>query len=110
MFAVVRTRLVPVLAAVLSLLGSATAAEAGWVTLRNDSREILVVQETVTTSGSTKRYRPVRLRPGESVREFQPTGATVKLEIFDGKTSSRLLCTKTRTTQEKDQTFSITID
>ncbi len=106
----VRVRFLSLVAALVSVLGSARAADAGWVTVRNDTNRVLVVQETVTTNGQPMRCKPVRLLPGESVRAFQPTGASIKVEVFDGQNPAKNLYSGSQTSREKDQTFSITTD
>jgi hypothetical protein len=110
MFAVVRERVLSLAAALFAVVGSAGGAEAGWVTIRNDTNRVLVVQETVTCKGPPTRCKPVRLLPGESVKGFQPTGANLKIEVFDGQNQARSLYSGTQTSREKDQTFSITAD
>src|SRR5439155_8849270 len=98
------------IAALAGVVVSASMAEAGWVTLRNDSKDVLIIQETVTANGTPRRCKPVRLRPGEAVREFHPNGSSVKLEIFNEKAQTQSLYSGTRTTADRDQTFSITSD
>ena len=70
--------------ALLFAAWSSRSAEAGWMTLKNDSNRVLVVQETVVAKdGTLKRGKPIRLLPGETLREFQ-AGPTVKrVEIYD---------------------------
>ena len=77
-------RLLPLLAAFVLLTGTTGAADAGWVTITNETGRVVVIQETLAANGQPKRCKPVRLLPGESVREFQPA-ATVKVEVFDGQ-------------------------
>jgi hypothetical protein len=110
MFAGVRVRCLSAAAAVLVVLTSAGAAGAGWVVIRNDTNRVVVVQETVTSNGQPMRCKPVRLLPGESVKAFQPNGASIKVEVFDGQNPTRNLYSGNQTSREKDQTFSITSD
>ncbi|MBX9627425.1 MAG: hypothetical protein K2X82_26715 [Gemmataceae bacterium] len=83
-------RLLPLLAAFVLLTGTTGAADAGWVTITNETGRVVVIQETLAANGQPKRCKPVRLLPGESVREFQPA-ATVKVEVFDGQQPGRPL-------------------
>lgn len=110
MFATVRVRFLSVAIALLALVGTAGAAEAGWVTVRNDSNRVLIVQGTVNCKAQPMRCKPVRLLPGESVRVFQPNGASVRVEVFDGQNPSRNLYSGNHPGRDKDQTFSITSD
>ena len=90
----VTRRLLPLFAAFVVLTGTTGAADAGWLTLRNDTDRVLVIQETLDQNGQPKRCKPVRLLPGESVREFQPAGP-LKVEVFDGQRPGQsLLCTE----------------
>jgi hypothetical protein len=106
----VSRRLLPLLAAFLVLTGTTAAADAGWVTLRNDTRRVVVIQETtVEFNGQPKRGKPVRLLPGESVRGFQPAG-TVKVEVFDGQNPGRPLYSGELAVKGDRQTFAVGAD
>lgn len=83
-------RLLPLLAAFLFLTGTTGAADAGWVTITNETGRVVVIQETLPGPVQPKRCKPVRLLPGESVREFQAAGP-VKVEVFDGQQPGRPL-------------------
>lgn len=109
MVALIQNRLLPLAVAFLALTGPTGAADAGWITLRNDTDKVVVVQGSVTCGGQLKRYKPVRLLPGESVREFQPAGE-VKVEVFDGKTPGRSLYAGTVTVTAEKQAFAVGAD
>ncbi len=84
MFAAIRRRVLPALAVALTVVGSAPAADAGWITIQNDTGRVVVVQTTVSTNNQPRRGRPVRLLPGEHLREFH-AAASVQVEVFEGQ-------------------------
>ena len=47
--------------------GGDSAANASWLTIRNDTRQPVVVQETSNVNGRVKRGKPATLLPGESL-------------------------------------------
>ena len=82
-------------------------AEAAWVTIRNNTPQTIVVQETLIVNGQVKRGRPTTLLPGESFREFIPAPTTKKVEIIDPKRPPRLLWSGMLKCAEETQTFSV---
>jgi hypothetical protein len=104
MLAAFHHRCLTLAAALLAAAGTAPAAEAGWVTIQNDTGRVVVVQTTVTSNGQPRRGRPVRLLPGEHVREFHPT-PSVQVEVFDGQPQDRSLYCGTLTLRPDPQTF-----
>ncbi|MBX9579531.1 MAG: hypothetical protein K2X87_04415 [Gemmataceae bacterium] len=105
----VSRRLLPLLAAFFVLTGTTGAADAGWVTLKNDTQRVVVIQETVDSHGQPKRCKPVRLLPGESVREFQPAG-TVKVEVFDAQNPGQPLYAGELAVKGDRQAFAVGLD
>src|SRR5687768_3934548 len=91
MFPVLRSRLLTLTAALVLFVGSAGAADAGWVTIRNDTNATIVLQQTTCANGQPKRGKPVRLLPGETVREWQCGGTVTKVEVFDGQNPNKSL-------------------
>lgn len=104
MFAATRRRVLPALAALLAVVGSAPAADAGWVTIQNDTGRVVVVQTTSGTPEQPRRGRPVRLLPGEQLREYH-AAASVQVEVFDGRPQDRSLFHGTVTLRTDPQTF-----
>ncbi len=97
------------LAAILfAVVGSSSAADAGWVTIQNDTGRVVVLQTTATTGGQPKRGRPVRLLPGEQVREFH-SAPSLQVEVFDGQPQDRSLYCGTLTLRTEAQTFLVTL-
>lgn len=103
-----RTWLVPVATALLAVAGVAGAADAGWVSIKNDTNRVIVVQGSATAKGQSKRCKPVRLLPGETAREYHlPPFVTV--DVFDGRNPTKLLHTGTVPIRGEHQGFSISV-
>lgn len=102
-----RSWLLALAAASFAVAGPARAAD-GWVTLKNDTRQVVVVQETVVCNGLVKRGKAIRLLPGETVREFQAGPAVKKVEVFDGRNPGKLLYSGNLNFSGSAQTFTIT--
>lgn len=56
---------------------------AGWMGFRNDTKETIVIQETVVVGGQTRLGRPQRLFAGEAVRDNPLPGGQRRVNIFD---------------------------
>lgn len=110
MFLPLRTRLLALTATLLAVAGSARSADGGWITFKNNTRQVVVVQETVVCNGVTKRGKPIRILPGETLREFQATPAVRKFEVFDGRNPGKPLFTGNLNCLASQQTFSIASD
>jgi len=104
----IRSLFVPLVA--VALLAFAGNAEAGWVTIKNDTTKTLVLQETVTTDGTVKRGTSIRLLPGETVREFRTTPAVKSVVVFESAKPATTLYRGELSCTEECQTFSITCD
>ena len=70
---------------VLLALAGSNSAFAGWMGFRNDTKDTIVVQETIIVNGQLKQNKPQRLFTGEAVRDTQCTGPQRKISIFDPK-------------------------
>jgi hypothetical protein len=105
-----RTWLLSLTATLLATAGSARAADGGWITFKNNTHQVVVVQEMVVCNGVTKRGKPIRLLPGETLREFQATPAVRKFEVFDGHNPGKPLFSGNLNCLAAQQTFSITSD
>jgi hypothetical protein len=110
MFAALRSRVLPPLAAVVAVVGLSGSAEAGWVTIKNNTDRVIVVQELVVTNGVVKRGKPIRLLPGETVKEYQTNPCVKKVEVFDANDPARPLYTGNLNCKDENPAFSITLD
>src|SRR4051812_30231788 len=91
MFAAFRSLLRPFAAAVLAVAAFAAPASAGWVTIRNDTKKVMGVRESVSGNGEYHGCKPVRLLPGEAVKQYIPGPTTRKVEVFDGQNPTQPL-------------------
>ena len=107
MFASSPCRCLTFAAILFAVVGTASAADAGWVTIQNDTGRVVVLQTTAPAGGQPKRGRPVRLLPGEQVREFHTT-PSLQVEVFDGQPQDRSLYNGTLTVRTEAQTFLVT--
>jgi hypothetical protein len=90
----------------IGMLPAGGVARAGWITLSNDTNQSVVVQESVTVNGQVRKCKPIKLAPGETLREFQPAGGTKKLAILESGLFGKQLFTGDVTWKD-DTTFSI---
>jgi hypothetical protein len=78
-----RSRFLAFALAVLATFAFVGAADAGWVTIKNNTDKSVVVQEFVIVNGKKVTGRPIKMLSGESFREFQNTPGIKNYEILD---------------------------
>jgi hypothetical protein len=106
-----RSKLIAFALAVAAALAFAGAAEAGWVTIKNDTNKALVVQEVTIVNGKQVRGKPVKLGAGESFREFQNTPGVKNYEIYDAATPNAAPVWNSQLNCKADkQTFSVNVN
>jgi hypothetical protein len=88
----------------LLLLGTEIAL-AGWVTIKNQTGQTLIIQETFVLAGQTRRGKPIQLVAGETVREFLPVPTVKNVEIYDPKNPNRPLWTGKLSCKNENQTY-----
>jgi hypothetical protein len=71
----------------------ADPVSAGWMGFRNDTKETIVIQESVTVNGKPKPGRPQRLFAGEAVRDAQSTGGQRTFSVYDPKNPNQPIYT-----------------
>lgn len=86
---------------------SANASDAGWVTISNDTNRVLVVQTSTGDHGRVKRCKPVRLLPGESLREFY-SPPSLSVDVYDGTRPNAPLASSSIGIRADNQSFSLT--
>ncbi len=75
------------------LFAASADLNAGWMGFQNETKETIVVQETIVVNGQPKPGRPQRLNTGEAVRDTQCQGAQKKITIYDAKNTKTPLFT-----------------
>lgn len=110
MFTTLRNLFRPIALAAVLVVGFAARADAGWVTIRNDTSRPVVVQQSTYWNGDYRRAKPVRLLPGEALREDVPATEARRVEIFDGNHPPTTLFTGTLPVKQTDQMFAVTTD
>jgi len=96
-----------IIAAILAIgAGPVPVANADWVVIQNDTKRVIVVQSAITVNGQVKRGKPVRLLPGEAVREFHQPQA-VGLEVYDPQNPNTPILSAPLTIKKENQKFSV---
>ncbi len=85
------TRLRYPLLVLVGFFALATDASAGWVSIKNDTKAAVLVQEA-PASPTAKRGKPVRLLPGEVYREYHAVAGEKTIQVLDAKSPTRVLC------------------
>jgi hypothetical protein len=102
-----RLRIWAILAAVLAAgAGPLPRANAAWITVQNDTKGVIVVQSAIVVNGQVKRGKPVRLLPGESLKEFHKPPA-VAVEVYDPRMPNKALVSAPLTIRNDNQKFSV---
>ncbi|QJX00314.1 hypothetical protein [Frigoriglobus tundricola] len=102
-----RSRLLAFAFAALCAVVGAGAADAGWVTIKNDTNKAVTVQEVVVVNGKQVRGKPTKLLAGESFREFQNTPGIKSYEVLDAGAQPMTLWNGNLNCKAATQSFSI---
>lgn len=102
-----RSRLLAFAFAAISAVVSAGAADAGWVTFKNDTNKAITVQEVVIVNGKQVRGKPTKLLAGESFREFQNNPGIKSYEVLDAAAQPMTLWNGNLNCKSAMQSFSI---
>jgi hypothetical protein len=89
------------------ILACAGSADASWMTIRNDTKQTVVVQETTLVNGQVRRGKPITLLPGESFREFLAGPTVKKIDVLDIQNANRPLWSGSLNCKDEAQTYSI---
>ncbi|MBP3954978.1 hypothetical protein J8F10_06745 [Gemmata sp. G18] len=104
----IRSKLFAFTAALLTAMTTfASAADAGWVTIKNDTNKAVVVQEVVTVNGKLVRGKPIKLLAGESFREFQSVAGVKSYEIVDAANTKTSIWSGNLNCKSDTQSFSV---
>lgn len=102
--------LLPLLIVTFGLFGSASAAQGGWVTIKNETKQVIVIQETGGPANRPIRGKSVKLQPGETVREYHLLGGTKTVVIYDAAAPATPLVTDKLTWAKDDTSFAVKAD
>ncbi len=95
--------------AVLGAMAFANAADAGWVTFKNDTGKAITVQEVVIVNGKQVRGKPTKLLAGESFREFQNNPGIKSYEVLDLSNPPVTIWSGNLNCKADSQSFSVTV-
>ena len=96
---------------ILAILATATVVAgpswAGWITIRNDTTQELVIQDVVMVNGKAKAGKSIKLLPGESVRENQTKAGSKSILVYDSANTKKSLAIGKLEWATDDVTYSI---
>lgn len=78
----------------LGVLFSADPSSAAWITLKNDTEKVLVVQETRSVNGKLTKGKSYRLAPGEVLKEFQAGAGTKSFLVSERDSATAAVAVK----------------
>lgn len=108
MMRAIQSRLFVPIAACVVVLAFNELTHAAWLVIKNDSKQTIIVQETVMVNGKVKRCKPMNLLPGETVREYIVGPAVKTIDLFDPQKPRQVLWSGRLNCPDETQTFSIT--
>lgn len=107
----VRTpRFILTLALSLGLFGTLNPARAGWITVTNDTKQTIVIQETSGPLNRPVKGKCVKLQPGETYREYSLLGGTRTVIIYDASTPNTPLTSDKLVWDKTDAAFAVKTD
>jgi hypothetical protein len=102
--------LLPTFVVTVGLFGPASAAQGGWVTITNDTKQVLVIQETGGPLNRPIRGKAIKLQPGETYREYQILGGSRNIVIAEAGVPNAPLAQEKLTWDKSDAAFSVKTD
>jgi hypothetical protein len=94
----------------LGVFGYADAARAGWITVTNETKQPIVIQETSGPLNRPVRGKCVKLQPGETYREYSLLGGTRNVVIYDAAVPNIPLVMDTMKWEKDGAAFAIKTD
>lgn len=85
-------------------------AVAGWLTIRNDTKQELIIQPFVVVNGRPKPGLAIKLQPGEAVRENKPVAGSRGIWVFDAANPMTPLLVGNLKWEKDDVTVALTPD
>ena len=98
---------VRILAILATVAVAAGPSWAGWITIRNDTTQELVIQDVVMVNGKAKAGKSIKLLPDESVRENQTKAGGKTLYVYDAANTKTILARGKLEWATDDVTYSI---
>ncbi len=98
-------RILATVIAVLGLLGYASPASAGWVSVKNDTKQTLVLQEIGGPLLRPIRGKCIRLLPGETYREFHALAGEKQIHVFDASDLTKPLLRELLSWKAEDRAY-----
>ena len=91
-------------------LAANSIAAAGWVVIKNETKQVLVVVEIAGTPNRPIQGKPVKIQPGETYREFQPGAGQKTFAIYDAAKLDAPLTQQSITWRNEDTSFGIRLE
>lgn len=91
----------------LLLLGRCPAACAGWLTIKNDTKYVIVVQEVGGTIQRPIKGKSIQLQPGEIYREFQLLAGSKNVILFDSEQAKPVTVQDSMTWTKDDASYAV---
>ncbi len=102
--------LLPAALAVLGLFGAASPASAGWLTIKNETPHVILIQETGGPLNRPIRGKCVKLQPGETYREFHLLPGEKTVVLSDAEAAGQPTAADRLTWQKDDAPFAVKAD
>jgi hypothetical protein len=102
-----RTWCLAAIVAVLVVCGFAGASSASWITIKNETGQTIIVQESVVVNGHVRRGKAKTLLPGETLREFLPGPTVKRVEVLDALQPTHSLWCGNLSCKDANQVFSV---
>lgn len=109
MFPRLRVEVLSLVTTLAVVFGSAHAASASWMTIKNETGKTITVQETVVVNGQVKRGKTINLLAGETLREFLPNPTVKRLEVFDPQNPHEAAWSGNVNCKDETQIFAVTM-
>ncbi len=103
-------RTLPAVLAAFGLFGGASPASAGWLTIKNDTKHVILIQETGGPLNRPIRGKCVKLQPGETYREFHLLPGEKTVVLSDAEADGKPTAADRMTWQKDDAPFAVKAD
>ncbi len=100
----------PAILALTALIGAGESARAGWITVKNDTKQVIVIQEVGGPLNRPIRGKCIKLQPGETYREFQLLAGSKSIALYDSEAPTIPLSQDKLMWAKDDATFAIKPD